>query len=291
MKQGIHRISKEQYIKDPCPEPSLSRSTIYDLLFNSPAHARYNHPRLNPDYEIETADKFDIGTACHSMLLEGIDNIHCIDANDWRKKENKEERDQLRAEGKTVLLRNQYEKTKLMVESAKNQIAESELGIKDLATEGESELTYIWTETVPITKNLCWLRARLDWIRNDKKLVIDYKTTSASANPNNYASIITNNGLDIQCAIHKKAVKSLENSDAQYVLIVQETYKPYLCSFLSLPPEFEQMGNDKVNYGIILWNQCMQSEIWEGYPKRIAYVEPPSWALAQFEIIAERIEI
>lgn len=156
--QGIHRISKEDYINDPCPIASLSRGAIYDLLFNSPAMTWWNHPKLNSEYVSETADKFDKGTACHSLLLEAKDNIIVLDAEDWRKKAVKEERDALRAEGKTVLLKHQYDDAIKMAESARVQIAESELDIKDLQQEGESELTYIWQEEE------IWLRTRLDWI-------------------------------------------------------------------------------------------------------------------------------
>jgi len=53
--------------------PSLSRSVAHILLTQTPYHAWLAHPRLNPDYMPDEDSKFDIGTATHAMLLEGVD--------------------------------------------------------------------------------------------------------------------------------------------------------------------------------------------------------------------------
>jgi len=60
-KPGSYTISAQDYhIDNVCEQPCLSRSTIKDLLFASPARARFNHPRLNPgfppDHDTETRD-------------------------------------------------------------------------------------------------------------------------------------------------------------------------------------------------------------------------------------------
>jgi hypothetical protein len=283
---GIHKISNEEYYKDLCPEPSLSRSTIQELLFHSPAHAKFNHPRLNPGLVQEEAEKFDIGSAAHSLLLEGIDNCVVIEADDWRKKEAREVRDQARTEGKFPLLKSQYDKTLKMVESAKEQIKGcKELGITDLLTEGDSELSYIWKE------KSTFLRIRPDWIFKDRKLIIDYKTTGNSANPSEFSRSIVSNGYDIQAALYSRGVKAIEGIEPKFIFVVQEITEPYLCSFIGLPPEFLEMGKQKVDYGIFLWEQCMTSGIWTGYPQQVCWVDTPAWALSQWEQIAERIGI
>ena len=43
---GIHVWSHEEYLSDPCPEPSLSRSIADILMAQSPLHAWCAHPRL-----------------------------------------------------------------------------------------------------------------------------------------------------------------------------------------------------------------------------------------------------
>ncbi len=283
---GKHKISNELYHQDPCPVPSLSRSTIYELLFHSPAHAWWNHPRLNPDFVEKTEEKFDIGSAAHSMLLEGIDNISVIDAEDWRKKETKEQRELARKEGRTPLLKKQYEATIEMVQAAERQLMTcKELGIKDLRIDGESEILYIWKEKET------YLRVRPDWISTDRNLILDYKTTQNSANPSDFSRQIIGCGYDIQAALYSRGMKVIEVAEAKFIFVVQEVEKPYLCSFIGLPPEFLEMGKSKVDYGIFLWEQCMKNNEWPGYPIQVCWVDPPAWALAQWEQMAGRIGI
>lgn len=282
---GCHSISGEEYHADPCIEPSLSRSTIKALLYKSPAHARWGHPRLNPDYAQENGkEAFDIGTAAHSLLLEGIDNIVVVEAEDWRGKEAKGLRDQAYTAGKTPLLLRHYSAALSMVQSARNQIAQcTELGVMDLQEGGDSELTYIWKE------GGAYCRIRPDWISKDKGLIIDYKTTSASANPAEWARTAISTACDIQEAFYRRGVKAIDGKEPAFIFVVQETYPPYLCSFIGLPPDFSAMGKSKCDYGLFLWEQCMKSQRWPGYPNQVAWVDLPGYAAAAWETRATSI--
>lgn len=281
---GCHIITAEDYHADPCPVPSLSRSVIKSLLFQSPAHVKEGHPRLNPALQSENEGKFDIGTACHALLLEGIDNIVVVDADSWRGKDAKEERDAAYLMGQTPLLKHQYESALIMVKEAERQIAACpELKIKNLREEGDSELTYIWKEEGT------YLRVRPDWISKDRKLILDYKTTAASANPEEWGKTGLGSGCDIQEALYKRGVKAIEGTEPKFIFVVQENYPPYLCSFIGLPPQFSEMGSQKIWYGIYLWKKAMESGEWPGYPNRVAWIEPPTWALASWDSRASNI--
>lgn len=277
-KPGIYKISNEEYHNDPCLDPSLSRSSIGDLLFKSPAHCAFNHPRLNPNFVKENDRKFDLGTAAHAILLEGIESIHVIDAGDYRKKEVKEERENAIKEGKAVLLAEQYYRALKMVAEAGLAIGNcKELGISDLSKDGQAELSYLWKE------DNAWIRARPDWISNDKKLILDYKTTEGSANPSEWARVAISNGYDIQAALYSRGVKALDAVEPKFVFVVQEAYDPFLCSFISLPPDFLAMGKQKVEYGIYLWRKYLMLDQWPGYPNKVAWIDPPAWALTSWE--------
>jgi hypothetical protein len=281
---GIHKISNEEYHKDPCIAPSLSRSIIFKLVFHSPAHAWWFHPRLNPAHRQDNDAKYDIGSAAHSLLLEGFNAVSVIDADDWRKKDTKEQRNQAQSEGRIPMLRKQWDIVEEMVLTTAGAIREcKELGVDNLLTDGDSELSYIWEE-----KGI-FLRARPDWISKDRTLIIDYKTTGKSANPADFARQIIACGYDIQAALYSRGVKAIEGIEPKFVFVVQEVEKPYLCSFPGLPPEFLEMGKSKVEYGIFLWRQCMEKKEWPGYPNQVCWVDPPGWALSQWEQIAERI--
>ena len=277
-KPGIYNISSEEYQGDPVIEPSLSRSIIKNLIYDTPAHAWINHPRLNPNYQNKENEKFDLGTATHSLLLEGNDNLTIIEADDWRTKAAKELRDQARENGKTPLLTSQYEETLIMVNVAEQQIIEcSELGITNLQTNGDIELSYVWKE------NETWLRIRPDWTSKDRKLIIDYKTISSSANPHDIARHVVTMGYDIQAAFYSRGIKAVEDIEPKFIFIFQETEEPYLCSFITLPPQFMEMGKQKVEYGIWLWKECISRGKWPGYPQKVCWIDPPDWALAAWD--------
>ena len=276
------RMTNEEY-HGMRNKPYLSRGVIQTLLSN-PYRAWYEHPCLNPEYQPEAKeDKYDIGTAAHELLLEGLDSISVIEADDWRKKEAKEARDAARAVGRIPLLSAQSTRVKDMVTVAEGFLAHCELGITDLRGTGGSELSLIWEE------DGIHLKVRPDWLRWDSRLVVDYKTTGASAEPSAFARSIIDHGYDIQWALYRRGVKAVTGVEPDFFFLVQETYPPYLCSLVSLPPMWQQMANEKVEYGIWLWRECLKTGIWPGYPDRIAYVDPPGWALAQWESRAAEI--
>jgi hypothetical protein len=211
---------------------------------------------------IETTDKFDIGTVAHQMLLEGEDSCVVIDAADWRTSAAKAERDAVRAIGKTALLTRQYEAVCEMVTAFREQRP-------DAFTDGEPEQTIIWQE------DDLWCRARLDWLRYSGKIE-DYKTTSASANPERWGRAIFDTGYDIQAAHYMRAVETL-GFPPSFVFHVQETEPPYLVSTLALAPSTALLAEKKRLYALEAWRNGLRKNSWPGYPKRTAYVELPSW--------------
>jgi len=271
-KQGAYKISTKEYHTDE--KPFLSRSTIKDLLYKSPAHAWFNHPALNPNFKPDYGDgKFDIGTVAHDLLLEGLDQCAIIDAEDWRTKAAKEARESARLEGKTPLLKHQYDEAIIISKAAEKQIYGcKELNITNLKTDGEAELTYIWQE-----ENL-WLKVRPDWISKDRNLILDYKTTGQSANPFDLPRHIISMQYDIQDVLYQRGVKVIEKTEPRFVFIFQEISEPYLCSFIELPETLLDMGRQKVENGICLWKECTTTGNWFGYPKKVIKIEFPRWA-------------
>ncbi len=285
-KPGIYEMSLEEYHQDPAPVPSFSRSVAKDLLYKSPAHAWFNHPRLNPAYKDEVSEKFDFGSAAHELLLQPADNIAVIDADDWRTKAAKEEREEARKDGKTPLLTHQYEKVKrVIVETERQIIGCSELGISDLMVDGKAELSYFWQE------GDTWLKCRPDWISADKKLILDFKFTEQSANPSEIARHIISMGYDIQNALYVRGAKAINGIEPKFVFVFVELSEPYLCSFIGLPPEFLAMGKSKIEYGIHIWETCISINVWPGYPSRIAWVDCPPWAITAWESRASELGV
>ncbi len=284
---GNYNITLEEYHGNPCIEPCLSTSVIKDLLYKSPAHAFFNHPVLNKGFLPEPKpERFDLGSATHSLFLEGIDIAVLIPGDDWRKKEAKEARDKAREEGKIPFLVDQYEKVIKMVKVANKAISDcDELKLGSLKLQGDSELSCFWQEED------IWLKVRPDWINENKSIILDYKTTNHSANPEELARIIVSMGYDIQDALYTRGIKAIEGIEPKFLFLFQEIYEPYLCSIVGLPPGFMEMANQKVDYGIFLWRECLSTGKWPGYPDQIAWIEPPAWALTAWESRAQGLGI
>ena len=174
---GLHTMPAEEYHRDPCPVPSLSSSIGRTIIAASPLHAWTAHPRLNRHYAAEEKESFDLGSAAHALLLEGADRMVVIDADSYRTKEAKAARDDARSRGLHPVLATKHADVKAMAQRAHDAIARCpDLGGLTLA-DGKAEQVAIWRE------DEAWMRARFDWISTDRRVILDYKTTGASASP------------------------------------------------------------------------------------------------------------
>ena len=102
---GIYEITATEYHADPCPEPSLSASVARTLIDRSPLHAWMQHPKLGNQQEEKPAARLSLGSAAHSVILQGDwESIGFIDKDSFRTNEAKDQRDYIVAAGGTPLL-------------------------------------------------------------------------------------------------------------------------------------------------------------------------------------------
>lgn len=286
LQPGIHSIPMAEYLADPCERPSLTASVANCLLTRSPAHARMMHPRLYPGFERDDESRFDLGSAAHALLLEGdASAIEFIAANDWRTNAAKEARDAARAAGKLPVL-NKYEGSlRKMVEVAKEAIAQSEFA--GIWQHGRPEQTIIWQED-GVT-----CRCRPDFMRKDRTILLDYKT-SESAEPGFFIRQIPRIGYDVSAAFYLRGVEALGQYEGAtqdeaghrypvYVFLAQEIEPPFACSLVALGEAYKAIADAKVEKAIALWRDCLKRDRWPAYDLRLHYAEPTSWQLAEFE--------
>ena len=271
----VVQMSADAYHADPAPVPSLSNSVANVLLSRSPYHAWLAHPKLNPNYKSDESSRFDLGSAAHAVLLEGDSTKICVvDAADWRTKAAKEQRDQARENGLLPILAKHDFAVKEMVKAAKAFIAQSELsGIFD---QGKPEQTLMWKE------GTTHCRSRLDWLTDDHKIILDYKTTDSAA-PEAFIRQIGRMGYDLQSAFYTCGVTAATGTIPKFVFLVQEIEAPYACSLVSLSNAYFELALEKYKAAARLWRECLDSGKWPAYPTRICYAEPPAWAIKEFE--------
>lgn len=278
---GVHTgFPAEQYHADPAELPSLSASIACTLVQKSPAHARVEHPRLNPYLVREEKKAFDLGTTVHALLLEQRapeDVIHIVEKDDWRTNEAKDQAKYAREMGLIPLLDKDNEDVLTMVAAARRQIREFDAA-PPLLADGHAEATLVWQED-GVT-----CRSRLDWLRDDCMAIDDVKTTSriGGANQREFERGLYQHGYDVKAAFYLRGVKALSGVDAEFRWIVIETAAPYALSVVRPGPDVLALGADKVEYALRVWKQCVQLDEWPAYGNRIATAEMPAWAEMQW---------
>lgn len=273
---GVYDLSAEDYHADPVCEPSLSASIAKLLVTATPLHARAGHPRLNPDHEPEESEKFDIGSAAHALILRDKRAFEIVDAKDWKTKSAGEKRDEARAAGKIPLLTSQWIRVECMARAARYQL-DAHREASGAFKNGKPEQTLVWRE------GDIWCRARLDYRVVGAKVFDDYKSTAALADPDAWSRILFNLGFDMQAAFYRRGIRALGLcDDPQFRFIVQETKKPHALSVIGLMPGALDLADHKVCRAIAIWDDCLRTGHWPGYPSRTCYVDVPPWAEAQF---------
>lgn len=254
--------------------PHYSNSIGKILLTKSPQHAWLEHPILNIAHKHENDLKFSVGTAAHAMLLQGLDVCEVIDHNDYRTTAAKEARDAAYAAGKTPLLKKQYAQVCDMVIAATNQLGEN-TEMDYLFSDGKAE------QTIIMTKGDTKIKTRLDWLSNDGKLILDYKTTDV-ANPDKWMRQMSDMGADMQSALYVAAAEALTGVKPRFVFAVQEVKPPYPMYFVECFGPYEEYGQSRTNRAIATWEQCIASNTWPMYDKRIQAPDLPPYIEAQW---------
>jgi len=250
--------------------PSLSASLIKVLLGQSPAHARVQHPRLNPDYLRVDEERFDLGTSVHQMFLEGIDAVAICPFDDWRTKAAKEARAEARAAGRIPMLLAQYEECEDMVEALREQCNDHPEG--PFFTRGTAERTIVWTDEYDV---LC--RARLDWLTDDHTAVNDLKSTRASAHPDAWSRTALSIGADLQYAFYLRGCRAVFGVEPEFTFVVAETYPPYAVQPFSVAPDTLALAEKKISAALKLWAMCLRNNEWPAYSNHTAHITTPPY--------------
>lgn len=268
---GFHGgIAMRDYINDPCLEPSLSRGTIDRLIHKTPLHCHNDHPRLGGLRMQSWSPASDRGSAAHLQLLGGDQKIRYVDAPDWRTKAAKTARDDARNQNRIPMLEKEREHLDAMVVIAREFLAEY--------GEGDTEQVMIWQE------GPTWFRTRHDWIAKDRRVVIDYKT-STTADPTDWIRrVLFGSNHELQNGLYLRGLNVLDGvADRDFLFLVQEVDRPYACSFVGIDSEVAELANQKIEAGIRIWRQCMESGEWPGYGKKVHWANLPAYKLYDWE--------
>lgn len=263
------------YHADPCPTPSLSNSIIRTLLDQSPLHAAYKHPRLYGQNNNNPTKAMTKGTLLHTLLLEAGQNIVIIDADDYRGKKAREEKEQALAENKTPVLARDYDLVSHCAEITRKNIA-NHPACEGFLNPGISEATIAWQE------GNVWCRGRLDRLPDHNDFpVFDLKGTELSASPTTWEKRLCD-VYRTQGAFYNRGLKAVGKPRKQPMrYIVVELYEPFAMNVFCPSEELINLANDEIDRAIRLWSHCITHNQWPGYTDHIIEVDPKPWTITQ----------
>jgi hypothetical protein len=142
---------------------------------------------------------------------------------------------------------------------------------------GESEVVAVWQE------QSIWCRAMLDKVlisdHGATATIIDYKSTEASAAHHETERRIFQMGYDFQGVFYGRGLVALmpEIKELRFAIITQEVTPPFAMSVIAPTIEAAELAEVKVLTSLALWERCMSTDEWPGYPSATLPAKPLPW--------------
>jgi len=243
VKPGIHPgITSADYHRDP----ALGSTSLKTLAFKTPAH--YQHDKTHPKF----SDTFTLGTAAHSLILEGdSSNIVVVDADNWMTKAAKEAKAEALGAGKQPLLAHEMRGVEAMRDSVMAHPA-----AREAFTLHAAEHSVFWDE------DGLMLKCRPDaW---KPGVIADLKTT-VDANPYEFGKTAFNYGYFMSAAHYIDGIKAATGEEVKFIFVNVEKTAPYLVSVVELDDLSLDYGRQMLDRAKRIYRECEASGIWPGY--------------------------
>lgn len=280
MNARIIECSEDEYFADPCAVPSLSQSIAHTLVTKSPLHAWTEHPRLGNFREVEDdSEALKTGKVLHKLLLGAGTDVEVIPFDNFRKKDAQNLKAAAIEAGRVPMLKRKYDDLEAAAETLKGNLL-TYFGI-DLGA-GQSEVAVEWAERGAHGPVLC--RGRIDKLQLDRGLIIDVKKIR-SADPETCGKHAVEHGHDIQCEAYIRAVSALYpemEGRLQMLFLNMETEPPYAITPGPLDGELRELGHQRWERAIYLWEDCLRRDHWPAYTNRITPISAPGWAVKKW---------
>lgn len=239
--------------------PRASKSGL-DKIAISPAHYKCRDSK-------EPSKAMRIGTALHSLVLEGIAPIVRPEFAGTGSRAARAEWDAAHA-GALILSEDEAADVHAMSASiALHPIAGPAFARKD----GRAEVSALWT--CPETGVEC--KSRFDWLLPGA--IVDLKT-SADASAAAFARSVASYRYHCQDAFYSQAAASCGLSVEHFLFVVVETAPPYAVAIYQLDDEARDIGRRLYLRDLRRLKECRERNEWPGYSTGIETLSLPKWA-------------
>lgn len=253
--------------------PALSSTGAKQLLAN-PARFRWIR-----EHGQAPKRAFDFGSLAHLEVLGKGAQIDVVEAEDWRTKAAREQRDKAREAGLIPALVRDVEQARAMAAAVRAHPAAA-----DLFSRGDAERSMFWTDPatgVPMRARTDWFRPGLD---GGRALVVDYKTAAQSVAPKNVPRIIHSWGYHQQADWYLRGVRELGlHPEPVFLFVLQEKTEPYPVTVVELDEEALRVGRGRNDAALQLWLRCNETGVWPAYGEGVELVSLPGWAIAEHD--------
>lgn len=277
-KPGIYRMSNDWYHDDCTVEPSVSSTMLYPLLNDCPAKVYYasylpaRYSKSKKKLKREDNDRFDLGEACHTAVLEGkfwTDRCTIVPSGNWSSPRAKFLKKQAQQQGGVALLKSQATKVFAMRDAL---LADKEA--RELVTSGQNELSYFWFDEA----RRIWLKVRPDVRRRCKDNhvhVVDYKTSQGSVSDRAVAYRMAEFGYHMSAEMYLDVMGKIEGTRPKtFTLLCQETVKPHLINVLPIGEIALDWGKIQLRAALDLFTECLKRKQWPQYVRHVTLEIP-----------------
>ena len=213
-----------------------------------------------------------IGTAVHSLVLEGIAPIVRPDFSGTGSRAAKAEWDSAHA-GALILDKDEAADVHAMAASvALHPIA----GPAFRRADGFAEASIMWD--CEVTGAKC--KSRPDWIIPGA--LIDLKT-SGDASPSAFARSVASYRYQVQAAYYLQAAACAGLGAEHFIFVVVESAAPFAVAVYQLDDEAMEHGRKLYLRDLETYMRCKESGAWPGYPTDIQVLSLPRWATYEQE--------
>lgn len=239
------------------------------VLGRSPLH--YHDQFLAEDREKrEPTAAMLLGTALHTAVLEPElwDATIAVPPHsfDRRTKVGKQLADEFEREsaGRLVLSPEDADQVRRMADAVRRHPAARFL----LDMPGRREASYTWTD--PATDLQC--KTRPDWHSEDRRIVVDVKTTR-DASRVEFSKSIANLDYHVQAAWNQDALQA-----EQFITIAVENVRPFAVAVYPASGAMIAAGQRRIEAAMALLAECWRTGIWPGYGDLVQEpIELPGW--------------
>lgn len=145
---------------------------------------------------------------------------------------------------------------------------------REASRHGLAEVTLTWQDE----PTALWHKARADYWREDKALLLEVKTCR-DASPAGFVRAIAEYRYHVGAALYVEGFQALDKPIKHYVMLAIESDPPHACATYTLSAETEGRGFDLLERDRNRLAECLRANYWPAYSDKTTALSLPRWAL------------